>query len=145
MKTVLIFITLLMSITTTTLAQTAEEKEVAAAVEALRKAMVDSDKAALEKLAANELTYGHSAGKIEDKALFVDNLTNGNSDFVTIDLTDQTIRIVGNTALVRHTLTADTNDGGKPGKVKLGVLQVWQKQTGGGWKLLARQSFKFPQ
>ncbi len=144
MKIVLTLFVLLMSIATATQAQTAEEKEVAAAVEALRKAMVDSDKAALEKLAANELTYGHSAGKIEDKAAFVDNLTNGNSDFVTIDLTDQTISMVGNVALVRHTLTAKTNDGGKPGNVKLGVLIVWQKQ-GGSWKMIARQSFKFPQ
>ena len=144
MKIILTLFVLLMSIATTTQAQTAEEKEVAAAVEALRKAMVDSDKAALEKLAANELTYGHSAGKIEDKAAFVDNLTNGNSDFVTIDLTDQTISMVGNVALVRHTLTAKTNDGGKPGNVKLGVLIVWQKQ-GGSWKMIARQSFKFTQ
>lgn len=144
MKIILTLFVLLMSIATTTQAQSAEEKEVATAVETLRKAMVDSDKATLEKLAANELTYGHSAGKIENKAAFVDNLTNGNSDFVTIDLTDQTISIVGNVALVRHTLTAKTNDGGKPGNVKLGVLIVWQKQAG-SWKMIARQSFKFPQ
>jgi ketosteroid isomerase-like protein len=142
MKIILTLFVVFMSVATQ--AQTAEEKEVAAAVEALRKAMVDGDKATLEKLAANELTYGHSAGKIEDKTTFINNLTNGNSDFVTIDLGDQTISLAGNVALVRHTLTAKTNDGGKPGNVKLGVLLVWQKQAG-GWKIIARQAFKLPQ
>jgi hypothetical protein len=30
---------------------------------------------------------------------------------------------------------------GKTNNVKIGALQVWQKQ-GGNWKLLARQGFK---
>ena len=60
---------------------------------------------------------------------------------MTIDLTQQTVRIVGNTAWVRHTLTAITNDGGNPGQTKLSVLLVWVKQKG-AWRLLARQAVK---
>ena len=63
--------------TTVITAQTKEEKAVAAAVETLRKAMVDGDRAALEKYAANGLSYGHSGGKVEDKASFVENIANG--------------------------------------------------------------------
>ena len=44
-------------------------------------------------------------------------------------------------AFVRHSLAADTNDSGKPGKVALKILGVWQKQ-GGNWKLLARQAVR---
>ena len=40
--------------------QTGKETAVSAAVEALRKAMVAGDKAVLEKLAMDELSYGHS-------------------------------------------------------------------------------------
>ncbi len=123
------------------LAQSADEKQVAAAVETLRKAMLDGNRAQLEGITAAELTYGHSSGKMEDKAAFVEALASGKSDFVTINLADQTIKIVGNTALVRHHLTGENNDGGKPGTVNLGVLLVWQKQQG-KWKLLARQAFK---
>ena len=49
--------------------------------------------------------------------------------------------MVGNSAIVRHTLTADTNDSGKPGKVQIKILGVWQQQ-GGSWKLLARQAVR---
>ncbi len=122
-------------------AQSADEKAVSTAVEKLKKAMIDADKATLQTLAAPELSYGHSSGKIEDKEAFVKALTSGESDFVTIELSDQSIKIAGNTALVRHTLTAQTNNNGQPGNAKLGVLLVWQKQQG-QWKLLARQAFK---
>jgi hypothetical protein len=120
-----------------------EEKAVAAAVEALRKAMIDPDKGTLEKLTRDELSYGHSGGQVQDKSEFVETLTSGKSDFVTIDLSEQTIKIAGHTAIVRHQLSATTNDGGKPGTVKLSILLVWVKQKG-DWKLLARQAVKIP-
>lgn len=126
-----------------TLGQTAAEKEVATAVEALRKAMVDADKTALENLTAKELSYGHSNGNIEDKTTFVDVITSGKSDYVSIDLTNQTIVLAGDNAIVRHLLSAVTKDGGKPGALKLSVLLVWQKQAK-NWVLIARQAVKIP-
>ena len=118
-----------------------DEKAVSAAVEALRKAMVDPDKAMLEKLTMPELSYGHSSGVVQNKTEFVEALTSGKSDFVSIELSAQSIWIVDKTAIVRHILSAATNDGGKPGQTKLSILLVWQKQKG-EWKLLARQAVK---
>ena len=120
------------------------EQKVAAAVESLRKALIDPDRATLDKLTMDELTYGHSNGLIQDKQAFIEALTSGKSDFVTVDLSQQTIRIVGHIALVRHILSATTNDGGKPGSTRLGVLLVWLEQKDGSWKLLARQATKVP-
>ena len=118
------------------------EPAVAAAAERLRVAMVDPTPAALRALVADDLSYGHSGGKVDTQASFIADLLDRKSDFVTIAITDQTIKVVdGNTAIVRHTLTADTNDSGKPGKVALKILGVWQKQ-GGEWKLLARQAVR---
>lgn len=122
-------------------AQSADEKAVGDAVENLRKAMVDPTKAALEKLTAPELSYGHSSGKVQNQAEFVDALVSGASDFLNIDLTEQTIKIVGNTAVVRHVLTAATSDNGKPGNAHIAILLVWIKQNK-EWKLLARQAVK---
>lgn len=124
-------------------AQSRDEGAVAQAVETLRKAMVDGDRASLEKIADSRLSYGHSSGKLEDKAAFVEQIASGKSDFVKIDLSGQTITVVGNAATVRHTLDADTNDGGKPGTVRLKILLVWVKEAG-AWKLLARQAVKEP-
>ncbi len=122
-------------------AQTKAEKEVSIAVEKLRDAMVSGNRADLENIASKHLSYGHSGGKIEDKAAFVEAIAGGKSDFVKIDLADQTIQIAGKTAIVRHKLSADTNDGGKPGHVNLNILLVFVKDNG-NWELLARQAVK---
>jgi len=136
-----LFSLILLTMTTPILAQSKDEQAVAAAVENLRKALIDPDKATLDALVLDELTYGHSNGNLQDKAAFEEALLSKSSDFVTIDLTGQTIKVVGNTAWVRHTLTATTNDGGKPGNAHLSVLLVWLKEKG-QWRLLARQAVK---
>ena len=125
----------------TPIEQGKDEKAVAAAVEALRKAMVDPDKATLEKLTLPQLSYGHSNGMVQNQTVFIEALTSKQSDFVNINLSEQSITVVDRTAIVRHILSADTNDGGKPGHVNLSILLIWQKQKG-EWRLLARQAVK---
>jgi ketosteroid isomerase-like protein len=49
--------------------------------------------------------------------------------------------VVGDAAIVRHLYESESETDGKPTSVKIGALQVWQKQDG-TWKLLARQGFK---
>lgn len=142
MKKIAVFI-LLLSAHFVVKAQTTDEKNVLAAVEKMRLAMISGERKALENIAANDLSYGHSSGKLEDKATFVETIASGKSDFVEITLSNQTVKVTGNTALVRHQLDAKTNDGGKPGEVHLGILLVWQKQ-GKTWKLLGRQAYKLP-
>jgi ketosteroid isomerase-like protein len=124
-----------------TMAQSKEEGAVNAAVENLKKAMIDGDKAGLQKITSDKLSYGHSSGRVEDKTSFVDNIVTGKSDFVTIELTNQTVSVSGDAAVVRHTLAATTNDSGNPGSVKLNIMLIFQKQKG-QWKLLARQAVK---
>jgi ketosteroid isomerase-like protein len=122
-------------------AQTKEEVRVIAAVEKLRLAMISGEKEALGDIVSADLSYGHSGGKIEDKTSFVEALSSGSSDFVSINLSKQTVKVTGKVAMVRHQLDAKTNDKGKPGEVKLGILLVWLKE-GKQWKLLGRQAFK---
>lgn len=124
-----------------TIAQTKDEKEISDAVEQLRTAMLNGDRVLLEKLAAEKLNYGHSSGAVDDKKVFVEKLASGQSDFVTIDLSEQTVSVSDKVAIVRHVLKAKTNDGGKPGEANIRVLLIWQKQKS-GWKLLARQAVK---
>ncbi|RST50854.1 nuclear transport factor 2 family protein [Variovorax sp. DXTD-1] len=118
------------------------EPAVAAAAERLRVAMIDPTPAALGALVADDLSYGHSGGRVDTKDSFIGDLVAGKSDFVSITITEQTIKVVGgDTAIVRHTLAADTLDSGKPGKVALKILGIWKKQ-GNDWKLLARQAVR---
>ena len=93
-----------------------EEKAVATAVEQLRKAMIDADKAMIGKSCSRKIElWSQFGGHIDDKNEFVEKIASGKSDFVRIELTEQTIGISGKTAIVRHILKAKTNDGGKPG------------------------------
>lgn len=111
------------------------------AVSKLDKAMVDADGPTLYKMTYPNLSYGHSSGVIQNQKEFVEGITSGRSDFVSIDLTDQSIEIIGNTATVRHMLSAKTFDNKVPGTVRLEILLVWVKSHG-QWKLLARQAVK---
>ena len=122
-------------------AQSGDEAAVAQAVEAFRNATLKADRGQFEALTAGQLSYGHSAGRVENKAQFIDGATSGRSTWKFITLSDQTIQIVGNTAIVRHTFAGESERDGKTNPVKLGVLTVWQKQDG-NWKLLARQAVR---
>jgi ketosteroid isomerase-like protein len=141
-KTILLF-TILTGLAIGSQAQTKEETEVTAAVEKMRLAMISGQKADLDAVASDDLTYGHSSGKLQTKAEFIDSFVTKASVFVTITLTDQTVKVTGNTAIVRHKLAATTADGGKPGTVNLGIMLVFIKQHG-EWKLLGRQAYKLP-
>jgi ketosteroid isomerase-like protein len=135
------FLLFLGFMSTKALAQSKKVIAVSGAVEALRVAMIRADSAALSQLTLQVLSYGHFGGRVEDKVSYISTLCSGKSDFVTIDLSDQTVQVTGRTAIVRHTLSAKTNDSGQPGRVKLAVLTVWQKEKK-AWKLLARQAVR---
>jgi ketosteroid isomerase-like protein len=137
----LLFICVCLLIATFSYAAT-EEQVIESRVNQLTKAMIDADSKALSELTAEKLSYGHSGGSIEDKTAFIEKITSGHSDFVTIKLENQKVTISGDVALVRHDLKADIFDGGKAASIHLGVLLVWQKQAG-EWKLLARQAIKY--
>ena len=120
-------------------AQGTDDAAVTEAVEALRQGMLNPDKSRLESLLADQLSYGHSSGRLETKAQFVDSLVNKKSVFKNITVSDQTVVVVGSNAIVRHLFTGETVSGEKITPVKIGILQVWVKQDG-AWKLLARQA-----
>ncbi|MDQ6479727.1 nuclear transport factor 2 family protein [Dyadobacter sp. LHD-138] len=144
MKKTLFAAALLLLTSLSSFAQSADEKAVGNAVEKLKNAIIAADAPALDKLTSPLLSYGHSNGLLEDKKEFIRALTSGESHFTKIDLSDQTISVSGDLAIVRHKLIGDTHNKGKdPAPVKLGVFYVWQK-TKGTWLLLGRQAFKLP-
>lgn len=122
--------------------QNKDETEVTQKVEVLRKAMISADSVQLNELVSKWLSYGHSNNVVENKRLFISSLVSGKYDFTNIQLTDQTISVNKNIAIVRHKLVGTTQDEGMPPReVKLGVLLVWKK-TRGTWQLIARQACK---
>jgi hypothetical protein len=106
------------------------------------KGIEEADAEILGRIAADELVYGHSSGKVQNKDEFIAEIISGEPlDYVQIQLTDQTIKVVGETAIVRHVFTAGTISQGNPGNLRIGNVLIWQLQQG-KWKLLARQAYK---
>ena len=144
MKKTFFFVALLLLTSIVTFAQSTDEKAVGEAVEKLKRAIVDVDEAVLNKLTSPMLSYGHSNGLLEDKKEFIRAITSGESHFTRLDISEQTVTISGDLAIVRHKLAGDTANKGKdPGQVKLGVLYAWQKVKG-NWLLMGRQAYKLP-
>jgi len=142
-KNIYFLILLFMSIfVNPAMGQSKEEKQVAEAVEILRLAMISGDSVALSNIAHDALSYGHSGGHVEGKAEFVHKLASKQSNFIKIEFSDQTIHVVGNTAIVRHKLVAETHDAGKDvSAVKIAILYVFKKEKD-HWQMLARQAVK---
>ena len=118
---------------------TGKEGAVSAAVESMRKAMAESDRASLTKLTEEQLLYSHSSGRVENKAEFIATLVGQKSGFSAISLSDQTVNVIEDIALVRHKFVGTRKGDGN--KMNLAVLTVW-RERGGQWKLLARQAAK---
>jgi len=122
-------------------AESADEAAVGKAIDDLTKAMMAADKAKLEALTADQLSYGHSSGKVETKAEFVAAIADKKTIFKSITLSNPSVAVVGNNAIARHIFAAEVEAGGQASSPKIGVMQVWVKD-GGNWKLLARQAFR---
>ena len=121
-----------------------DEDAVKKAVEEMKAAYIKQDKAKLEAMSLPLLTYSHSDGRIEDKAKFVAGVMGRKATVKSLEYPDMTVHVVGDTAIVRHLWVSQTELEGKVTDTKIGVMQVWKKE-GGGWKLLARSSYRFPQ
>jgi len=123
-------------------AQSADEKRITDAVEQFRVGIESADRNILEAVAADNLVYGHSSGKVQNKTEFIEEVASGKPlDYTDVKLSEQSVEISGNTAIVRHVLTAQISNNGTPGNLKIGNMLIFQKQQG-KWKLLARQAYK---
>jgi len=111
------------------------------AIDAFYNAIKNKDAAAFEPLLTSDVSYGHSSGRMENKAQFIANVLDPKTKWQSIYGANQSNYFSGDTAISRHTMDGENTRDGKPGTSNMPVMMVWQKQ-GGAWKLLARQAFK---
>ena len=123
------------------LAEAGDEAAVKQNVEALREALLKADKTQLERLSADQLNYGHSDGRVQDKAEFINGVMTRKATVKSITFPDLKVAVAGDAAIARNLYESESETDGKPNSVKIGMLSVWQKQ-GGNWKLLARQGYR---
>jgi ketosteroid isomerase-like protein len=119
----------------------ADDAAVSAAVEDLRKASLAADTAKLTALSDDQITYGHSDGRVQNKAEMLDGFKARKATVKSIDFPDLKIAVAGNVAVSRHRYVSDSELDGKANHVDIGVIECWHKQ-GADWKLLGRQGYK---
>jgi ketosteroid isomerase-like protein len=112
-------------------------------MDSLKQAFVKKDRAALEKIFREDLSYGHWNGTVETKAQAVQQIAANLADFEGLDISNATIRAYGDVALVHCTMDIHEVVNGKQNLNHLVVLQVWAKGPR-GWQLVARQSVRPP-
>ena len=112
------------------------------AMQRLNAAMIAGDAQQMKALTDDNLSYGHSSGRVQGQQAFIQTIAGGETRYRRIDLSNSTTTVVGDNAVIRDHFSGTTESAaGKQTDVDFDVLLVWQKE-GGAWKLLARQGYK---
>src|ERR1044071_8462778 len=91
-------------------------------------AMLAKDVAKLERLLDDALVYMHSSGVADSKASYIAGLRDGVWDYGRIDRTEQSVKVVGDTALVFNRLAISIKVKGVPKELDNRALAVWVKR-----------------
>ncbi len=116
----------------------AQEKEVMAAMNGWIQATAKQDTAALQKILHDELSYTHSSAANQTKAEVLKDVQEGRGP-AGIELSDTTVRIYDNTALVKSMVIVRSRNQKAPAPVALSILHVLVKGPQ-GWQVVARQA-----
>ena len=135
----LTWIPVLMCLVVAAVAKTdpATEKDLMAAMDALKQATINKDVGLMSKITHPDITYTHSSGLTQDKKVLLEAVPKMNT--ASIEFLNTTVRVQGNVALVQN--TTDIRGPGATTPTLLNALYVWVKGSE-GWQLLARQPIR---
>jgi ketosteroid isomerase-like protein len=133
---------LLLVLSGTARAETPEE-EVRAADARRITAVVDGDTAALSSFLADDLTYTHTTGQVENKEQFLAGISSGKLDYQSIQPSEVQVRVYATTAVMTGRAEMKVNAQGKDLAFAIRFTSVWVKGEG-GWRMAAWQSTRLP-
>ena len=140
-KTAALFMILAISVGLSAANNPADEKAIMATLEGMAKATIAKDIPTLTKIYGDDLTYEHSSGLTESKAVVLKNIQ-GPAQVEFMKFSDMNIRVYGDVALAKG--ICDLRNG-QPGQMldnHLDILWVLAKRPQGpqGWQIVARQT-----
>jgi hypothetical protein len=118
------------------------EKAVLDAEQTWSQAIVSGDAAALDRVLADELNYGHATGASDTKASYIARIKSGSQKYVSFVYDPgqpPAPHIYDGTATLTASATATSITDGKPNTKHLRFLHVYV-QRNGQWQLVAHQS-----
>ena len=115
------------------------EQTIADAEKAWAKTVLASDIAALGKMVADDLIYGHSNGAVDNKTSYLTKFKEG-TRYETLDHKSITVRVYGETAAAAH-CKVHMKVVSQAGTIEsdMMMLHVWVKR-GENWQLAAHQT-----
>ena len=121
----------------------ADEDMILKNVETFRAGQAAGKADAIAPLLADDLSYSHSSGAVDDKAKLLSGISTANYKWTTLEYKNPTVRVVGPAAIVRFNFVGEQEFAADGKKVpqNLAILMNWQKQ-GNDWKLLSRSATK---
>jgi hypothetical protein len=121
-----------------------------ARVEALRaaeikrfEANVNADAKVLGELLDEGLEYVHSNGELDSKQSFIESLTSGRRDYTSTVPEIETIRVLGNVAIIRGKAKVTVVTDGNSRNLDIGYTDVWLWKNG-HWQMTAWRSARLP-
>ena len=106
------------------------------------RALEEGDGKLLHAILHDHMTYSHSDGRVWTKEVLLAAVA-GKKRYLSVATADQSVDVVGDVGIVRHTYDVVNNDEKKtPGHLK--VLLCWTRQGTQGWQLLARSGTTIP-
>lgn len=115
--------------------------EVLDALELWRRAMLEKDLTALDAVLHPDVSYSHSNALNETKAEALGKLPGSTAQAIRI--TDPTVRVYGDTALVKAKIDFKNLVDGDTEHVPLDVLHVFLRDDS-GWRMVGRQATRRP-
>lgn len=118
--------------------------EIATAEQALYRAMIAQNFAALDALLADDVVYIHSTAVAESKEGYLAGVRDGLYDYSAIDSSNVTVRYCGDVAIQTGTVVMSVAAQGEPkAPITLLFTLVWKREQQ-GWRLWQRQATRVP-
>ena len=119
------------------------EKEVLAQQARRIEAMIKADAKVLDEILRDDLTYIHSSGPLEGKAQVLDEIVTSRIRYRSLNPSEQTVRVYGDTVVVTGRAQIQAQSGGKVVGFPIRFTEVWVRAQG-VWRLAAWQSTRIP-
>ncbi len=106
-------------------------------------ANVSADTKALAQLLDDGLEYVHSNGDLDTKASFIESLVSGRRDYLSSKPSIESIRVLGDVAVIRGRVLVTVADNGVSRDLDIGYTDVWLWKDG-RWQMTAWRSARMP-
>jgi len=118
-----------------------KEQALQATVKAFHQALVEGNRAVIDRMTDEQLSFGHSNGWVETKTDMLNHLETGYLDYHTYVEDSMEYRVQPRVAHVRFIADIRVAMNGKEGNYHLKVLEVWIRKKK-NWILFARQAVR---